>query len=474
MSLPVKLGFVPASRTLFDQELAITVRDDVMESLRAAGVAPVAPGPELTANGLVQTPEEARKTAALFEDSGVAGVVVGALNFGNEIPAALAALGRVEKPVLLFGIGEEGRLTRGSRRDAFCGLISIATALRHREARFCFPRRAIAYPRDFTDAFAEFARVCRAVDGVRGAVYGQIGPRPADFESCVFDEVSLLRKLGIRVAPLPLSTVYSRADSVAEARVRDTFADMDGTVNRGGASDLELSRMARMEVTFEDIIAENGLDGLAVQCWTSFQDDYGISPCFAMARLTERGIPCACEADVHGALSMHLLSLLAGSPAGLADWNNRHHEMDNVFSAWHCGVFPPSFSSGKKVLDMHRILAESTGVEEGKRGTLELSMDLGPVTMLRVTENPWEGWQVLLAEGEVIAASGEPFGSNGWVSVDDVDALYAEVLRGFPHHTAIARGKVGGASVVASYFLGLEPVTPLSSEEGHLQIGPAL
>ncbi|MHB8896019.1 MAG: L-fucose/L-arabinose isomerase family protein [Candidatus Geothermincolia bacterium] len=475
MAAPIKIGFVPASRGMFDQQLAVSVRDACVDAMRTAGIDPVVPTDGMTKNGLVQTAAEAEGAARLFEGEDVAGIVVGALNFGEEIPAAIAATrGGSTRPLMIFGVGEEGMLTRDTaRRDAFCGLISIATALRHREAKFVFPRRAICYPEDSTlvNALAEFKAACLGVRAVRGAVYGQFGPRPANFETCAFDELSLMRKLGTRVVPVPLTTVFARAEYAPERRVRATYADMEKSVDRTAISDLDLAKLARLEVVLEDMVEEHALDGLALQCWTSIQQDYGISPCFVLARLTERGIPCACEVDMHGTVSMHLLSAIAGAPAGLADWNNRHVTEPDVFSAWHCGVFPPSFGGACRI-GHHNILAGDTGTTDGKYGTLELGMDAGPVTMARVTEHPWDEWPVLLAEGEVVDAPGEPFGGNGWVKVEDLDSLYAAILRGFPHHTAIARGRHGAALLAASYFLDLEPVAPLGLEQGNLELGP--
>lgn len=476
MTARLKVGFVPASRTIFDQQLAVKVRGDVIDALDDAGMEVVAPDGKLTENGLVQTPAEAQRVGKLFEENDVSGVLIGALNFGNEVPAAIAALqGARKRPVMLFGVGEEGELTRdASRRDSFCGLISIATALRHREAGFVFPRRAVGFPQDagFRLALFEFGNVCRAVSGVRGATYGLFGPRPADFETCAFDELSLLRKLGIRVVPVPLTTLFSRAAAVPVNEERRIKEEMEESADCSAVSGGDLAKMARLEAALAGIIEEQGLRGVAVQCWTSIQEEYGVSPCFVMSRLTDRGIPCACEVDVHGTLSMHLLSLVADSAAGLADWNNRHYSAVNVFSAWHCGVFPPSLSSGEKTLSYHNILADSTGTTEGKYGTVESRLDRGPVTMLRVTEHPWDTWPMLVAEGEVVDVPGDPPGSHGWVRVSDLDRLYAEVLRGFPHHTAIAGGHLGGALLAAAYFLGLDPVTPLPLEAGHLEIGP--
>lgn len=476
MEEALKIGFVPASRTIFDQELAMKVRGGMIEAIRSAGMEPVAPSQDLTKNGLVQTPEEAEKVGRLFRESEVSGVVVGALNFGNEIPTAIAATGSGSGvPILLFGIGEEGELTReAGRRDSFCGLISIATCLRHRGARYAFPLRAVGYPQDgeLVLALEQFAEICRAVGGLRGAAYAQIGPRPSDFETCAYDELSLLRKFGTRIVPIPLSTLFARTQWVEEPAVRGIYAEMEGSVDRSAVSDIDLSKMARLEAALTEIVEEEGVSGIGLQCWTSMQEDYGVSPCFVMARLTERGIPCACEADMHGTLSMHLLSLVSGSPAVLADWNNRHYRMENVFSAWHCGVFPPSVGAGGARLGVHNILADSTGTEDGKYGTLELQMRTGPVTMARVTEHPDGRWPLIIVEGEVVDAPGEPFGSNAWVEVRDLDLLYSELLRGFPHHTALSRGHTGSSLAVAAYFLGLDTVVPLPIDGGNLEVGP--
>jgi len=475
MSSGLKTGFIPASRPMFEQELAVKVRDECIEAMKRAGLEPVVPGDDLTKGGLVATMDDARRAARLFDAEGVSGIIVGAMNFGNEIPAAVAATLGGAKPIMLFGMGEEGPLTReGARRDAFCGLISIATALRHREAKFVFPRRAITDPADESlgAAFAEFKRACAGVAAVRGATYGQFGPRPQDFETCAFDELSLLRKLGISVVPVPLTTLFARAGYASERKIREAYADMEKCVGRDLVSDLDLSKMARLEVVLEEMIDDLGLDGIALQCWTSIQEDFGVSPCFVMSRLTEGGTPAACEVDIHGTLSMHLLAAVAGAPAGLADWNNRHVSVDDVFSAWHCGVFPPSLAGGACVLGYHNILAASTGTPEGKYGTVELEIQSGPVTMARVTEHPWDEWPVLVAEGEAVAAPGEPYGSHGWVRVENLDRLYAEILRGFPHHTAIAAGAHGSALLAAAYFLGLEPVAPLEIASGQLETGP--
>jgi L-fucose isomerase-like protein len=467
MADKIKIGFVPASRGFFSQALAKKMRSATIAAMKKAGLAPVTPGPELCRNGLVESHAEAMAAAALLREQGVAGVVVGAVNFGNEVPAAEAAIaGAAGAPILLFGCKEDGKLTPSSdRRDAFCGLLSIATALRHRGARYTFPRVANTFPEDaeFGAELADFGAVCRVIAGVRGAVYGQIGPRPREFETCAFDELALLHRFGIKVVPLPLSELFGLAEKFADAkRIARTVKSFSKTADLAAARPEALERLARLELVLRDKVAEFGMKGLAIQCWTSIQTDYGASPCLIMGRLDDDGIPAACEVDVHGTVSMHLLALAAGRASALADWNNRHYQRDNVFSAWHCGVFPASFSAGRRALSYHKIVAADVGADNAW-GTVELETDPGPVTMTRLTQGPDGSWKLLVCEGKVVPAEGETFGGNAWVEVKDLDRLYRALLRDFPHHVAIVPGHVARIVETAAYFLGIETVTPLGS-----------
>lgn len=467
MNTKPKIGFVPASRGFFNQNLAAKARAETIKSMKAAGITPVLPSKDMTPRGLVESFDDARKAAILFRHAPVDGVIIGAVNFGNEIPAAVAAIdGAAGLPIMLFGCTEEGKLTRGSdRRDALCGALSIATALRQRQAKYTFPKIANCSPADpaFIEELKDFAAVCRAVSGVRGSVYGQIGTRPAEFETCAFDEMSLLRKFGIRTVPTPLSEVFERAKGIEnKGKITRTVKSIKSMFDTNGVPDISIERMARLEIVLKEIIEENKLNGLALQCWTSMQEDYGISACAVMARINQMlGIPAACEVDIHGTLSMHMLSLAAGGPAVLMDWNNRHYKLKNVFSAWHCGVFPPALCGGKCKLAANAIMTGVMGSPDRVYGVLDGALDTGPVTMTRLTETPDGEWKLLVAEGESVQAPGEPPGGNGWVRIADLDRLYRALLRDFPHHGALAMGHSGRLLATAAHFLGLDVVAPL-------------
>lgn len=470
MKKTTKIGFVPASRAVFSRQLAVKAREETIQSMKAAGIDVVAPSKNLTPGGLVENFDDAAKTAALFREKKVDGVVIGAMNFGNEIPAATAAIkGAPHAPIFLFGCSEEGELTYESeRRDAMCGALSIATALRRRGAKYVFPKVANCDPKShqLVNELKDFAAVCRMVGGVKGAVYGQIGPRPPEFETCAFDEMALLRKFGVRTVPIPLAEVFDKARGLAApARIKKTVASFSAFYNVRGVPADALDRLARLEIVLKDCVREHGLDGMAMLCWDGMQRDYGVSCCSVMSRLNQiDGIPVACEVDIHGTFSMHLLSLAAGEPAALMDWNNRHHKRVNVFSAWHCGVYPPSMCDGECSVVPNKIMSKVLGGPEKVYGVVDSQAAPGPVTMTRLTETPGGEWKLLVAEGESVSAPGRPPGGNAWVSVADLDKLYRALLRDFPHHGAIARGRTGRLLTAAAYFLGVEVVSPLPIE----------
>jgi L-fucose isomerase-like protein len=462
----VKIGLVPASRSFFSKKLAVSMKARTVASMKAAGIDVVTVTEDMTPNGLVEERADALKAADLFAKKGVEGVVIGAMNFGNEVPAVEAAtLKTPGVPVFIFACKEEGKLEYGAeRRDAFCGTLSIATALRHREVKFTFPRTPVCFPEgdEFVADMKNFGQACKVVNGLKGARYAMLGPRPREFETCAFDELSMLRNFGQTVIPLPLSEVFARTDAIKDndGAVKKVLSEMK-TCFASKAQKSSVLKLAKFEVYLRGIAKEFELDGIGVQCWTSIQEVFHISPCVVMARMDDIGIPCACEVDIHGVMSMHALQLATGGAAGLADWNNQHYQDNNVFSCWHCGVFPPSFATKgvKPCIYNQSIVGASVGMENAE-GTLEFEMRTGPVTIARVTETPDAEWKMLIEEGEVIRAKGETRGAHGWVKVPNLKRLYKALLKSFPHHTGFAYGKVGRSLKLAAEFMGITPVIP--------------
>ena len=64
---------------------------------------------------------------------------------------------------------------------------------------------------------------------------------------------------------------------------------------------------------------ENNYAGMAVACWTRFQERLDIFPCMAYGYLCDHGYPVACEGDLLGLISMIMLSGATQKRAALMD-----------------------------------------------------------------------------------------------------------------------------------------------------------
>jgi L-fucose isomerase-like protein len=461
---PITLGFLPANRPGFSDDLALTMRNQTLAAMDLAGIRVVVPTLEQTKAGCVENRREAEVCGDLFRRNDVRGIVIGAVNFGDEQAAAWTVRqARLDVPVLIFGCQEEERLTRSTpRRDAFCGLLSIGEALRQIGARYSVAGRPIGFPRgpSFAADLDWFVRVCRVVHGICHARYGQIGTRPDAFWTCRYDEKQLQR-LGPTTVVVDLSEVIAGANAIADAdpEVAGTIQAIQRYADASAAQPGSLLRSAKLEVFLRRWAQANAVDALAVQCWISLQNNYGVCSCATMARLGDEGVPAACEADVLGALSMHACTLASGGAAALADWNNLHNEDNELVNLWHCGVFPASFTSQRARIAVHEMMAASGATKpEYAFGTLELVADPTPLTLCRVTQDSDGTWKAVLAQGAIEANLAETFGGYGWCRVPHLQRLYRDVLlRHFPHHVAITKTHVANVLWEAlGNYLGMD------------------
>ena len=459
-----RIGFIPANRGFFSDRLAAKMRGGFIKTLRAAGASVVVPSSKDTKVGCVETLAEAVTVGRMFRDRQVDGIVVAATNFGDEQGVALAVKeSGLNVPILIVGCQEEEALTpTTARRDSFCGLLSIGEALRQLDLPYSVPDKPICFPDDasFAGTAERFLAVVRVVAGIRKARYGQIGTRPDAFWTCRYSEKALQR-LGATVVTLDLSEVIGAVERMkTDAAVRRVVADVRKTMDCSAIDAEILTKIAKFEIVLKRFVADRQLDALGVQCWMSIQENLGICSCATMSRLDDQGVPCACEADMLGTLSMHALQLASGGPSCLADWNNLHNDDPELVNCWHCGVFPVSWAKTTPTMGCHGIIAETTGRAKAM-GVVEFVMQDGPVTLCRATQDNDGGFKVALAEGCVEPNEAKTFGAYGWVRLPGIDRLYRDVLlRHFPHHVAMSRSQVGNVLWEAfGNYLGFEVYT---------------
>jgi len=457
MNKKVKLGFLPAKRGCFDAASAGAMCKRTIAVLQKAGVDFVAPEEGRTEQGCITTLEEAEYIAELFRRENVDGILLGAMNFGEESAVAHAIKkAALDVPILVFGAQEDETLTMKTvRRDSFCGLLSLCDVLRQIGVKYSVAQTPICFPEDasFTKDLDWFLRVCRVVGGVKNARYAQIGTRPDCFWTCRYDEKKL-QKLGPTAVVCDLSEAFAEAGKIAEDD-NEYRKILDDTMRYADCSESDpqaIKRSAGLELFLRRFQKRHRIDGFAIQCWNSLQFNYGCSSCLSMSRLGNEGIPCACEADILGTMSMHAAMLASGIPAGLADWNNLHNDDPELATIWHCGVFPGAFAKTP-------IRVGGLGVDGARpgdtHGTVHFVSKDGPVTLFRVAQDVDSNWHAVVVEAAFEDNAAETFGCYGWCRVPNLQSLYRDILlQHFPHHVGVVQQHCGNVlwEAFGNYF----------------------
>jgi L-fucose isomerase-like protein len=462
----VSFGLIVASRAFFNGNLALGARADLVAQLGRLGLGHHILPVDATRNGAVETPDDVAKCVRLFKErrDDLDGVVVVLPNFGDEIAVVetlrQAALG---VPVLVQACDDEvSKVDLKSRRDAFCGKLSVCNNLR--QYGIPFTDTALHTCDIASDLFAadldRFARTCRTVRGLRRARIGCIGARTAPFQTVRFSE-KILQASGITVVTVDLSEIIGEAARLGEGdpEVRRRLEE----VNAYGRIPPSIPRekvvkQARLGVVVDRWMERNGCDASAIQCWDSIQDNFGCATCLSMSMMGEKLMPSACETDVVGAVSMYTLALAAGVPSALLDWNNNYAKEPDKCVCTHCGNFPKSFMGVEPEISNLDVLGTVIGPDRCF-GAVKGKVAAGPMTYFRLSTDDTRGRvKAYLGQG---AFTDDPFGMDGGIAVAEVPRL-RKLLRhlcreGFEHHVSMVRGHVAAAVEEAvSRYLGWE------------------
>lgn len=446
------VGLVMGNRGFFPGTLAEEGRARMLSALQQAGVHVIALSTDDTRYGAVESREEASRCARLLRSHAeeIDGLIVSLPNFGDERAATDALrLANLGVPVLVQAFPDEiGKLGSDHRRDAFCGKISLCNNLVQYGIPFSDTTLHVENPEspEFATDLQQFLAVCRILRGVRGARIGAVGARPAPFNTVRFSE-KILEKHGVTVETIDLSEVIARAQSLdgRSEQVLDRLKELKDVFHPQDVPAQALDKMAHLSAALHGWIEESEVDALALQCWTALESLYGIVPCAVMSLLSESGIPSACEMDVMGALSMYVLQLAAGAPAGLMDWNNNFGDEPDKMIAFHCSNFPCSFFDSCRM--SYQIIIAGTVGKENTYGTAVGRVAPGPATFLRLSTLDNQGEiGALVAEGRFTDDVVDTFGGYGVLEIQGLRSLLRTIVHnGFEHHVAVTKRRVGPA-----------------------------
>lgn len=445
-------GIIIGTRAYFNSELAKDVRKQLLRTLADEGYDYVILPEDATPTGSssIETREDGLKCAELFRQNRdrIDGIIVSLPNFGFEIGIINAiSVADLNVPILVQACDDENdKVDLDSRRDAFCGKISVCNNLYQYGIPFTDTtlHTYSIYSELLAKDINKFAGICRVVNGLRHARIGAIGARPAGFQTVRASE-KLLQKSGITVVPVDLSEILGAARKIEDTDV-ELLKKLEeikcyAVVPKEYSDKLVLQ--AKFGVAVERWIEANQIDAVAVQCWDSLEQNYGCAACVTMSMLGEKLLPAACEVDIAGAVSMYALTLAAQGQSALLDWNNNFAEDRNKCVCTHCGNFPKSFVRNDLKLGTLGVLGRTLG-KVNTLGAVYGKVTKGDFTFFRISTDDTKGTiKAYLGTGEI---TDDPYGMDGCIAVTKVDnlqILMKHICRnGFEHHVAMVRNDV--------------------------------
>lgn len=468
----VKPGLVAVSRSCFPAALSERRRAAVVKSF-GEGIyeCPVTVENEL----------DARRAVDNVKEQGVNALVVFLGNFGPETPETLLA-DWFDGPIMYAAAAEgDGDLMDG-RGDAFCGMLNCSYNLGLRGRRAYIPAYPVGTAEEVAGMIHDFEPIARAILGLKGLKIIAFGPRPDDFLACNAP-IKALYDLGVAVeenSELDLLAAYNRHKG--DPRIAEVQKDMERELGGSNRYSGVLPRLAQYELTLLDWMEQHKgtrqYVAFANKCWPAFQTEFGFVPCYVNSRLTDRGIPVACEVDIYGALSEYIGTCISGRTVTLLDINNSvpaslyesnirgQHQvrLNETFMGFHCGNTACGLLKNPHMgyqLIMKRDLEPELPEPDITRGTMEGDLKAGEVTLYRLQSGADTGLKAYVAQGEVLDVPTGSFGSIGVFSIPEMNRFYRHVLiaKQFPHHGAVAFGHWGKPLFEVFRYLGIGDVS---------------
>ena len=443
-------GVIIATRNIFNYKLAVDARKKVTEKLEKMGFGYVILPESETPTGNIEGYADAVKCGELFKKNSdiIEGVIVVLPNFGDELGVVnTIKLSGLNVPILVQACDDDNdKVDVKSRRDAFCGKLSVCNNFYHYGIKFTdtMYHTYSLESAEFTDDLVKFASVCRVVKGLSNLRVGAIGTRPIGFQTMRYSE-KILQKSGITIVPVDMSEIIAAAEAIDknDPAVIEKVASIQEYGSCAIVAKDKIAKQACFGLAVENWIKENDCDISALQCWESIEKNYGCAACVTMSMMGEKLMPSACEVDVAGAISMYALTLAAEVPSALLDWNNNFAEDRDKCVLTHCSNYPKSFFQNDIEIGSLDVLGTVLGSED-TFGAVKGKVASGDMTYFRISTDDNKGTvKTYLGEGKI---TDDPYGMDGGIAVCEIPELQKLMKHmcknGFEHHVAMVRTHV--------------------------------
>ena len=264
---------------------------------------------------------------------------------------------------------------------------------------------------------------------------GKIGTHPDGFDTCKYDQKKLFGLCGITVDEIDIEKFLNNSKNIKSEEIEPTLNKLKKTISSiREVNQKELILSLKLEKSLKKLKEDGTYNAFAIRCWPEMFTEYGGAICAPASMLTENKVPCACEADVYGAVTQLILQEVSGQSVFLTDIVDIDLD-DNSGVFWHCGQAPISMCNPK--------IKPTATIHSNRKMPLlfEFPLKEGIVTMMRISQSFGEQ-KMVVSKGKMIDRPLPFTGTSGVINFDNdtKDVLNKIISYGLEHHIAITYG----------------------------------
>lgn len=379
------------------------------------------------------------------------------------------AANQLQIPMGIWAVPEP-RLSGRLRLNSFCGLNLASHALGLNKKPFSWMYQdpcdagidnavreligqAVEPTSNVVPSIEPSASTTTHMEKIKGAKICRIGDHPDGFDTCKYNSRALHELSGVFVEELEIDQLFDKARKSDRENKNIVSSNIAGQISNGSELDTEqLDKSVALKVALDEIRNDGDYDAFAIRCWPETFTEYGGAVCGPVSQLGEARVPCACEADVYGALTQLYLQAVSGCPVFLADIVDMDTR-DDTGVVWHCGQAPLSMADPE-------FEVEGTIHTNRKMPLLyQFPLKPGPVTFLRISQAKGE-IKLLYAFGEMLKRPMAFTGTSGVVrfSKGTEMTVHNMIASGMEHHMALAYGDFQKEMLELASELGIAAV----------------
>jgi len=306
------------------------------------------------------------------------------------------------------------------------------------------------------DKLKRYLKVLTIIKKLKMLKVGIIGSRCPGMLDSSFHELELMNQIGPEVVHIGTGNLVKEVNSISKKEAEKALKGLININQIENVKDSILVESVNIYIAIKKMVEDYDLGALAIKCWPDFKTSNICAPCFALSRLSDEGIMCACEADVTAAVSMYILKQLTGSSAYLGDMLKIDNKT-NEAQYYHCGAAATGLAQDKSKVK-YKVHGDAGPERAWKPGlTVEFPLKPGRITFARIGEIK-SRYKMISYSGNATESDMFTIGNPARVILDNnpEDIVNNLIYHGAAHHQIGVYGDIVQELKVFCDFLNID------------------